>query len=222
MRRLKLLLLLAICLFGSSVKAADEISVRAHVPLSPIYGWTVQRQSLVDLPAELFAGDSLAVSGTLRRTDRVVLINHDVVLLLGQGESVIASAQSRSDSAGNFRMLIAGDQSWRGEMWLSVVVLTYGQPLWLVDRQPISWRAADLSQTPRVVESYVVGQIPMVLEAGNTQVFTGEYHATIKPNANIINDVEKEVGSVASGLVARGRDSPVVDRSFGVCRWTVG
>lgn len=215
-------LLLASCLLAGRVSAAGTINVTAQVPVTPEYAWTVERQSSVDAPSSLVAGDSLTIVGTVRRASSVPLRGQSVLVLLEQGGVTVASDTSVTDRVGEYQLRVAGDQSWRGSMTISVVALTFGHPIWLLDHQRIDWLAPALGRQPQATTWVLVDGGPAVISTVSTQGFTEGYHATIKANAYPSNGVERRTHTLVADLVARGRDSPVVDRPFGVWRWSVG
>ena len=209
---------------GQAVAAEPnrELKVNAAVPLSIEYEWIVQRQSAVDLPVVMTAGDQLIIEGVVRRQGGQPLVNNPVVLLMGRDEQVVATDQAITLSDGSYSLKLDSDQNWRGKYWLSVAVLTYGRPLWLINRQTIDWQAPSMGVPNRQVMWHLGAQIIGAWQGGNTQPLTDGYRATIKPNANIINDVERRVCSSFVAPLARGRDSPVTDRNFGVWQWAIG
>jgi hypothetical protein len=200
----------------NAASVETDLSVRATVSLSPEYEWLVRRQSPAVVVDSLRAGDILTVAGRLQRAPQQPLAKQTVVLLLGRQNEVVHSTQTVTSAEGGYQLSLPADQSWRGDYWVSVVVMTYGRPLWLVNRQTVTWLAPQMGQPARQVTWQIDGVLTAVWKGDNTQPVTDGYRATIKPNANIINDVERRVCPSFVTPLARGRDSPVTDRYFGV------
>lgn len=207
-----------LCLSPGLVRAGTNpsaIAVRGAVPLSVEYASIVRRHSQASLPSSLVAGGILQIEGEVHGLAGRPLVGQTIGLLIGQGNETVTAAAALTDNDGRYQITVTLEPTERGDYWLRLVLLTYGHPLFLTDKIAISIEpGVDLS-LPRTTRVKVDLTIPLNISPTFSEPAPDEFHATMNPNTNTVNDVERRDGSSVATPLARGRDSPVSGRSFG-------
>ncbi len=196
--------------------ASGQYSVKAAVKTSSIYAWTVQRQSAVDIPKSGRSGDRVSLQGVLKRQNSIPLKKQSVSLMIGQGDQTVFAAAAVTSDLGEYVFDLKIDEAWWGDYWISVGVMTYGRPIWLVLQQALT---IDPQVVMGVVETRHVWRVDGVLESTGRELSEGDISDRAGDTmylltANNLFDKARDV-STDTQVGARGRDSPVFDRSIG-------
>lgn len=213
-------IMIVVGLLGATrVQAASPpggtVSIKGAVPLSVKYGSIVRRHSSAELPTKLIAGGQLHLTGRVLGLAGRPLTGQVVGLMVGQANKTAWADSAVTDEAGDYEFAMTLEPIWRGQFWLRLALMTYGRPLLLTPDATFMVEDGAEVGSPRSVtvhlETVVTSDLSPAFATPNLEGF----RATINPNPNGLNDVERRYQSSVATPPARGRDSPVPGRSFG-------